>query len=475
LCDLPKNEQWLAALPELLDDFSALLRDALDLMRELGGVDSESDDSYVHQPSISDHSQNKGFHDWTALIELTRDAWLATAAQSPEQARIAAEMWAHGPYPVFRRLALFAAAQGRIIPLRMALDWLLAGGRRWLWSDETRRETMRLLVSLAPQLDVTMLAELEHAILSGPPRELYSADIEPDDWNNYADRNVRLRLAKAAQAGAALNKAGRTQLDVLTTQHPEWQLAADESDEFPIWTGDILVGDRDHQKQVPRTSREILNYLRKHPTSDQDSWREQCSKSFHTTAISLWRLTRQNDWPVERWRDALQAWSEEKLRGRSWRFMAPVVVNTPKEKWQALSHGVSWWLQAVAKTFKGHEDHFLTLARRILHLDFEDDSDGDDPVFHAINHPVGYTTQALLDWWLRQKPSDGQGLPETIKPIFTELCDTSIAKFRHGRVLLAIHALSLFRVDKDWAEQCLLPFSTGSVPRPKRRQHGRAS
>ena len=41
--DLPKDERWIAALPELLSDFSALLRDALDLMRELGGADDRSD------------------------------------------------------------------------------------------------------------------------------------------------------------------------------------------------------------------------------------------------------------------------------------------------------------------------------------------------------------------------------------------------------------------------------------------------
>jgi hypothetical protein len=52
LRDLSRNEQWTAALPELLEDFSALLRDALDLMRELGGVDSENDRSFIHQPWV---------------------------------------------------------------------------------------------------------------------------------------------------------------------------------------------------------------------------------------------------------------------------------------------------------------------------------------------------------------------------------------------------------------------------------------
>ena len=462
LREMPKNEQWTAALPELLEDFSALLRDALDLMRELGSVDSESDHSFVHQPSISDHSQNKDFHDWTALIELTRDAWLATAAKSTERARVVAENWAHMAYPVFRRLALFAAAQGRVISFRQALDWLLVDERRWLWSEETRRETMRLLVSLAPQLDAAMRSELEQAILSGPPRELYRPDIEPDAWNNIVDHGIWLRLAKIAQAGAPLSEAGQARLDALSTQHP-WQLAADESDEFPIWMGGGWVGDRDPWRPftpISRTRRGVLEYLLTHPVlenSQQDDWRKLCSEMFQATAYALYKLAEQNNWPVGRWRDALQAWAEEKLRGRSWRLMASVVDRAPDDLVQALSHGISWWLQAVAKTFEGHEDYFLTLAQRILRLDFEDDGDNDDPVSCAINHPVGHVTQALLDWWYRQEPDDGQGLPEIIKPIFTELCDTRITKFRHGRVLLSAHALSLFRVDKAWSEQHLLP------------------
>lgn len=462
LRDLPKDERWRAALPELLEDFSALLRDALDLMRQLGGVDSKSDRSYIHQPSISDHPQNKDFHDWTALIELTRDAWLATAEKSPERARNFAEIWANGSYPVFRRLALFAAAHIGIVQLRHALDWLLADGRRWLWSDETRREVMRLLVSLTPQLDAPMLAELEQAILSGPPRDLYRADIESDAWNRIVDHGVWLRLAKIAHAGVTLHDEGKARLDAISAQHP-WELAADESDEFTIWMGVGWVGERDPWKPftpIPRTRRGVLDYLMARPVlkdSQQDDWRKLCSEMFQATAYALCKLAERGDWPTARWRDALQAWSEEKLRDRSWRYMAPVILSAPDDLVKALSHGIGLWLQAVAKTSEGQEDCFLPLAKRILRLDFEDESDVDDPVFHAINHPVGHVTQALLDRWYRQELNDGQGLPNSMEPVFTELCDPQIAKFRHGRVLLAAHALTLFRVDMDWAEQHLLP------------------
>ncbi|MCP9473550.1 MAG: hypothetical protein NNA30_12540 [Nitrospira sp.] len=101
LQNLVRDERWTAALPELLPDFTMLLRDALDLMRELGGAHDRSDLSYRHQPSIRSHPQNHGFRDWTVLIELTRDAWLATAHQSPEQAALAAESWRHIPSPLF--------------------------------------------------------------------------------------------------------------------------------------------------------------------------------------------------------------------------------------------------------------------------------------------------------------------------------------------------------------------------------------
>lgn len=46
---------------------------------------------------------------------------------------------------------------------------------------------------------------------------------------------------------------------------------------------------------------------------------------------------------------------------------------------------------------------------------------------------------------------------QELKPIFNELCDTRINKFRYGRVLLAAHVIVLFRVDREWATQHLLP------------------
>src|SRR5690606_821194 len=307
LRDLPKDERWNAALPELLADVSTLLRDALDLMRELGGAEDRSDLSYMHQPSISEHPQNRDFHDWTALIDLTRDAWLATAAQSPARATLMAQAWWHTPYPLFRRLAFFAAAQGDVIPKRQALDWLLADDHWWLWSVETEREAMRLLVSLAPRLGTVMLRELEQAVLAGPPREMFKDDIEPERWTRIVDREIWLRLAKMADAGAVLGAESSARLSGLSAQYPEWKLAEDQRDEFPYWMGD---GD-EWRKFVatPRRRRELVAWLRQQPGTDhwqEDDWRQRCRDNFATTACALCALARESVWPTERWREALQ-------------------------------------------------------------------------------------------------------------------------------------------------------------------------
>ena len=460
LHDLRESSHWAETLPDLLDDFSALLRDAMDLTRELGGADDREDRSFIHQPSIDDHPQNRRFRDWTALIELTRDAWLATAGSMPERARHAAEAWCFAPYPVFRRLAFFAATRADVIPPRRALDWLLADDRWWLWSMETQREVIRLLVALAPKLDAESLAELEQAVLAGPPRIMFKEDLEDERWRGIVGREVWLRLAKMDDASAVLGMNARERLNELTSGHPEWRLEIEERDEFPFWMGD--GGESRRFAPTPRRRRQLAAWLERHPEGDNwrdDDWSQRCRDDFPTTACALCALARNGTWPTVRWREALQAWSEEKLIARSWRHMAPMLTDAPDEVLQSLAHGIGWWLGNVAKTCDPGDMLFLELCRRILALDHQDDTAGDsgDSMTRAINHPVGLVTEALLHWWSRSPLEDGQTLPNDLSPIFTELCDAGVGKFRHGRVLLAARVVTLFRVDREWADRHLLP------------------
>jgi hypothetical protein len=113
-----------------LDDFEQLLRDALDLLRELGEADDQDDRSHWDLPSIAPHWQNRGFRDWVTLIELLRDAWLETYKSMPERARQIAIAWFDVPYPTFKRLALFAASQDGAIDAAKWVDCWCSKDRR---------------------------------------------------------------------------------------------------------------------------------------------------------------------------------------------------------------------------------------------------------------------------------------------------------------------------------------------------------
>ncbi len=456
LHDLKGKPNWQDVLPDLLWDFTFLLRDALDLMRELGGAEDKSDQSYVFQPSISEHSQNNDYYDWTVLIELARDAWLAKAQVDPSQAALVAKSWWHMPYPLFKRLAFFAAANSEVVLPVEAMEWLLSEDHWWFWSVETKLEMIRLLVTISPKMDTKSLAEIEQAILQGPPREMYKDTIDTDEWNRIVDSAIWIRLKKLHASEIGLGQAAQARLSDLGLKYPKWRLV--ESDEFPVWMG--VDGDWRDFKPTPRRRHDLVEWLNQNPGTDhweEDDWRQRCSDQFSTTACALFELVQQDKWPINRWCEALQAWSEERLLRRSWRYMAKVIDRAPDHVVQGLLQSLSWWLRLQSKTFEGQEDLFFALIRRLLGLEYEDNESETDLVSRAINHPIGYVTEALLDWWYRQGLKDSDGLKDDINDLFTKLCDTRVDKFKYGRTLLCSHVITLLRVDEGWTILNLAP------------------
>jgi hypothetical protein len=468
LNDLQTSESWQSALPSLIDDFQQLLRDALDLSRELSGANERSDRSYWDLPSISPHIQNPGFQDWVVLIELLRDAWLAIYRQDPLRAGYIVQSWLYQPYPTFRRLALFAATHDGVAPNGAWVNWLLNDNDWWLWSVESQRETIRLLVLQGLHLPDDTRIRLEASILIGPPRNMFREDIEPRHWQDLADHSVWLRLVKLESSGIQLGEDARAKLASISTAHPEWQLAANERDEFSHWisgTGDPDYEDQLQIERAPRNRRDLVDWLQR-PTSThpfyKDTWHETCRERFFACTMALCDLARKNHWPTARWREALQAWSNEKLVLRSWRFVAPLMLTMPEKELQELSHSATCWLEAAAKVLDldQHEAIFLDLCRRLMELPHKDENgvETNQPYMLAINHPIGHVTQALLHFWLRRKPNDNEGLrPNDLNSLFTQLCDIQVVQYRHGRVILASRLIPFFRVDCAWTQTYLLP------------------
>jgi hypothetical protein len=453
---LQDKDQWAQLLVDMLSDFTALLRDVFDLMHELDGANDRSDLSYIALPSISEHEQNRGFDDWTLLAELIRDAWMVTARRSPELARAEVARWLSIKYPIFRRLVLYAATDLSTFTPQESLGFLLRDAW-WLWSPETQREAIRLVVTLAPVLDAAAAVQLEQEILKGPDRSMFRADAEGVD--ELIEREIGLRLTKYQRARGKLTGAAKARLSEIERMHVDWRYSEDERDEFPFW-----MGDESHWgtfKQTPVARSALVAWLKGNPHAEvmgRDDWELRCKSDFPRAVTALLELAGNGNWYADRWRTALQAWTENPLKARSWRLLAQTLAVAPDSFLKDVAHSLSYWLEAQAKCLSSQEDQFFILARRIITLHQSDAIDEhDDIVSRAINHPIGNTVQAVFSWWRRQNLRDGQKLGNEVKKIFSDISNVNISIFRYGRVLLGANVITLYRVDAAWTEQHILP------------------
>lgn len=458
LPNLAKHQNWLAWLPDLVAEFRSLLLDVVRLDVELRDADEAVDVSFVHRPSISDHDENRNHSEWTALITLLRDSWRALAMRSKREAQLEADLWMSLPYPLFKRMALYAATVDSLIPPGRALGWLLADDSRWLWTLSTKREAAQLIRSLAPRLNSGMLSRLENAILAGPPRDLYRTDLGQDRFQLVSDQETWARLSILREVRPDVSPRSVDKLRLLVESHPSWSRPISPDEELAYRlneTGSSLESER-----TPRRRRDLEQWLDARLKSENamfSDWQQRCRDDFSTTACALYAIARRDHWPADFWRNALAAWSDEALLARSWRYLAPTLANAPLLEVTDNAHSIGWWLQATAKSSEGHDAEFFLIARRLLLLRYPDELPSNDPVARAINHPVGLAIGAVLRRWHRDNLEDDVGIRGDTREILTLVCDRSRTDLQHGRVLLAAHIVTLFRVDRVWVSEHLLP------------------
>lgn len=471
--DFKSNKLWLEVLPELLSDFQQILKDALDLFKEVGQAEEHSDKSTWHLPSIEPHFQNKHFHDWTVLIELLRDSWLELNKINPELAAQIATQWYQLPYPTFKRLAFFAASKNSLITSSKWVNWLLTSNSILLWDSETKREVMRLLVLKGNSILIEDQSRLEEAILQGIPKELYESNISESMLNKITDYATWLRLKKLEISGVQLQVNAQKRLEFLLALNPHYinQLSPYQKEEFSSWssgTGSPDYDDEFKTIKAPRKRKELVEWLKRptdHTKFDEDDWRDNvCRTRFFHALLALYDLSCEDFWPIDRWVSAFQVWATDNFKNRLWRYAKNLIINMPDDIFNELVGNISYWLRELIKSLKCQEPEVLIISQRVLDIPLHAETsilrNGqplNEPVMEAINHVIGQITDVIIDFWLITEPNDNDKLPPEIEILFTRFCDINIEKYRHARVILASRVILLFRVDPEWVKIHLLP------------------
>lgn len=457
---LKGNEQFCDLLTFILMDMSELLSETIDLMCEAEITSNFEDYSYFQLPSISDHEQNKNYYDWTVLVVLCRDAWIATVETDPETAEAFLTIWAGSKHSIFRRLLFFALAyKPNLVPSKKLLDWLLSEDGHWLWATSTMREIMRLLTSIHSILTKEDEHKLQEVIVKGQQIEDTKNDSDAENAKRRFDRARWLRLKKMQSGGADITKAAQKVLEEIESAYPQWRLADDERDEFPFWSSDEADVPAE---QSPKHVKELVDWLREKPTSkdsfSEDDWADRCRRDYRRSISALLKLTEEGCWPSKRWSTALYAWSNDKLDIRSWNRAASTINKMPEEEFAESLQAIAHWVYHISSNVKVQGQVFFELIDRIIEIgSAEEDGSDDIAINRAINHPVGRAASSLLNWWFATELKDRQGLSDEVKDRFSQMCIAETQEVWLGTVILAQQVIPLYRVDQAWTKQYLIP------------------
>lgn len=464
--ELAKEQAWKEALPTLLDDFQRILRDALDMFHAVENADTFYDRSHDAMPSVENHAQNANrIKGWSFLILCVRDAWCALYEQERERAPRIAQIWWHQPYPLYKRLALFAAKHSATSAAYPWVEWLLTENGWWLWDYTTKREVCRLLVTHGAHIPTKMRCNLEKALVAGPPRTMYRDTITQDEWQDIIAYSTWLRLAKLQSSGATLAKASQAHLARLHKDNPLWQLAKNDSDEFSSYmsgTGDPeFEAERESRRvQLPKQRRALAQALKdrinivSRAWDNEDTWESLCHDKAPTTLCALYALSRENIWPTKFWERGLYEWSKKPHPLRFRRCVSTIVRQMPEDTFQAIYHSIAHWLDRTSPPPDALPD-FYAMCERILRMPHTPTTSDANMLHEGIN-PAGKVTEALIKHSLNDSESKTP-MPDVIKTLLEMACDTKRADILCCRAILGLYANALFAHDTAWTVRHIVP------------------
>lgn len=452
--------QWQETLPDMLDDFTKLLRDALILLEEIGKTQGKIDNSIYMMPSISDSLQNKDYqYDWAILIRLVRDAWVATCKIDKAAALAQLETWRRIEYTAFRRLRLFASTFD-VVSTSYALESLLEDEHKWLWESETQRETCRLLAVLPVRLNKEQLLSLEGILLDGPPPPINIEGLDAERWESMRDWDICLRLQRVIESGAMLSDTATKRLNEIKKRHPEWK-ETHERHEFPIYM--FEEGELENNYSMPKSQSDIETWLKENNSlsSPFADWRRQCREAPESTLGALFNLSQNYNFVedqlglVQRWSDALWSWEKEDMPVEMWQKIATVFRDNFDELAKKLGSVLGTLMCAVADDPKHENDEVLKFFDLMTKISYPPTTTFDIPLNNALNHPMGKATRALITVFFAEKKAESP-IDHKFRKRFEIISDKSNKHLLPARTILASRTFPLYMIDSDWAEKHII-------------------
>jgi len=467
--DYPTEDEILSAWPEnakpdldekLLNQLTLALSDSIEK-----AIESEVESSLGYSlsdsdvPSIAKHDQNAYRAGFLPIVRVTADLWTRLAQKDAQRALVYTEKWEASEFRLFKRLALFTAADPAI-PSDLAAQILMQLPARDLFLASSSVEAYRLIGARWFDFTPDKQQAIEQRIVEGPPAALFRKEQE-----RMVDSCRFDLLAFLQRRGAKLGKNSQAVLDDIQKRWPDWKVGPEEQAGFHSWVGEArsIADDPSKLSNVPDSD---LIKVAERLASDVgfmggDSWQALCQSDTVRALRGLVSQAEVGKWPVWAWRPFL--WAATKLPDISdTQQVAKLLMECPKNDLSEIAEVVSWWLNESANTLD--EKLLWPIWDRIEEACSKEieEAKGDGGLNASLNHPSGRLAEVLL-----KKLTKGSNNGELTKPLRARLNKLVMAKGQFGclaRVRLASGVSHLFEIAPKWTSKNIVPLFNWSSP-----------
>ena len=433
------------ALERALDDAVTL---GLEVADEFSATDSDV-------PSVADHPQNRYRHGFLPIVRVIADVWTQLARKDSEAAMRFVQGWSDSPHKLFRRLALFAAADPAVTPdmVSMVLARLSIAQH---FSSNTTVELFRVLRARWHDLPEATRREEERIFAAGP-------EIEPSregvDVERLVDRARYEGIGVVRDLGEPLAPETVEIFADIQRRYPEWQQRSAEETGFHVWMGEVTqVGPADAQSLGGVADEDLVATAQRldanAPFGDGNHWSTLCGIDPERALRGLIAEANAERWSPAAWRALLSSRAVPSSPAFA-EAMASALIEVPAEVLSEILLALANWL-ATPQALALDAIFWRLWDRTLANLSEEPDDHNTARYFdRAINTPVGNLAEAIL----KKLPStdvDG-GFARVIEPRLDALCGLPghngvLARVRLGADLAFLHARA-----PSWTTAWLVP------------------
>ena len=452
------------ALLSHAEDFTNLLKKAMELA-EFTGIIHEGHDLFCFQkPSIAPHKQNQNYNSWTYLIDLVRDSFDLAMQKNRKLAKLLIHKWQFYPYSIFYRLILYAVTKHPDLDEGIVIKLFEEKPDQTLWSISCQNEVLKFLRNRKHSEKST--EKLLSLIMKGPSRSLYRKDIK--------ETAIYQRLNNLKISGVKLPKDIEGNYNKIQSKYPFKSSTEKDSDkeDFPVWNSEATWSG-DEKRYHNKTCEEIFKEIKytkpntlSHPTNKQENFRslskDHPDKAYKTllkfkesdkNSYSYWDVfiseiptiknTKESNDFYLKTLQKIEDFEDSFLKNYPWSL-----IQFLNKKDGLLYHKKQiifkkWWNKLWDLSIKDKEDQFDSDISSI-----------------ALNSKLGRLSQAIFRvlWshFSYRKMKKNEKLPEEIKTYFKVIIKQGSLKDTFVLYHFGSYLWDLWFLDKEWVNTNLI-------------------